>query len=125
MDSEKSKKILVVDDETAITELIEVILSERGYQVIIANNGKSGIRQFEKFHPDLIITDLVMPDIEGIELLRVLRTRTKSIPIIVMSGNPVGQKFLKASRLLGAIDTLNKPFNPQELIKKIQRALSE
>ncbi len=70
---QKTRKILVVDDEDSIISLMTAILSANGYEVIPASNGKEGLDQYKKEQPDLVITDIVMPDMEGIELIRYLR----------------------------------------------------
>lgn len=120
-----AKKVLVVDDEPSITDLVNLILTEKGYEVSIANDGKQGLKQFESVEPDLVITDIVMPDMEGIEFIKALVKKKKDISIIVMSGNIVGMKFLKTARLFGAKAALTKPFTTQELIETIDRILME
>jgi len=120
-----SKKVLVVDDEPSITELVGLILSEKGYEVSTANDGRQGLKQFESMKPDLVITDIVMPDMEGIEFIKVLAKKKKEIPVIVMSGNIMGRKFLKTARLFGARAELTKPFTPQELIEVVETILME
>jgi DNA-binding response OmpR family regulator len=119
------KKVLVVDDEPSITDLVSLILTEKGYEVSIANDGKQGLKQFESVEPDLVITDIVMPDMEGIEFIKALVKKKKDIPVIVMSGNIVGRKFLKTACLFGAKAALTKPFTTQELIETIDRILAE
>jgi len=110
------KKILVVDDEPEITDLIKLMLSPIGYEVIKAGNGKKGLDVFNSENPDLVITDIVMPDMEGIELVRSLLKINQELPIIVMSGNPTGTKFLKIAGILGAHSSINKPFSAEELV---------
>ena len=117
------KKLLVVDDESAIRESISLLLEEKGYKVQTANNGREGIRVFESFQPDLVLTDISMPDMEGIEFMRILRKRREGLPIIVMSGNVVGAKFLKSASLFGAVATLQKPFSNKDLLKSIEKFL--
>ena len=119
-----SKKILIIDDDERILTSLQDILAQEGYILSIASNGKEGLKKCETGEPDLIITDIIMPDIEGIELIRAIRRGNVNIPIIAMSGDFIGQKFLKAARLFGAIDTLLKPFSAKELKDKINRALS-
>lgn len=119
------KRVLVVDDEPSITDLISVILTENGYEVSIANAGKRGLKQFESVEPDLAITDIVMPDMEGIKLITALVKKKKDIPVIVMSGNIISRKFLKTARLFGAKAALTKPFTIQELTETIDRILME
>ena len=119
-----AKKILIIDDDERILTSLQDILAREDYILSTANSGKEGLKKCEIDEPDLIITDIIMPDIEGIELIRAIRKRNVNIPIIAMSGDLIGQKFLKAARLLGAIDTLLKPFTAKELKNKINRALS-
>ena len=73
--------------------------------------------------PDLVITDIVMPDMEGMELLRTLSRQGITIPVIVMSGNSLGTKFLDAAHLFGAQASLRKPFSKQELLDAVTRVL--
>ena len=117
--------MLVVDDEPAITELIELLLTEEGFKVVTAQNGSEALRQCGHLIPDLIITDISMPDMEGIELVRTLRKRAKTIPIVVMSGNTVGAKFLETALLFGARATVRKPFSKQELVDAVKSCLGE
>ena len=113
------KKILVVDDEPSITEFLHLVLTETGYEVTTAKDGSEGLRVFEPMKPDLVITDMVMPDMEGIEFIRILMKKRKGIPIIVMSGNAVGTSFLETACIFGARATLQKPFTIQELKETI------
>ena len=77
------KKILVVDDESNITEAVFQLLREKGYEVATASNGKEGLNKLNRFQPDLILTDISMPDMEGIEFLRTLRRQKIDLPVIV------------------------------------------
>ena len=119
MNQKRIKKILVVDDESSITDLVYSILTEKGYEVTTAKDGKEGLKVFESVKPDLVITDIVMPDMEGIEFMRSLVKMRKALPIIVMSGNVLGTKFLETARIFGAQATLRKPFAIQELLEVI------
>ncbi len=119
MNQERIKKILVVDDESSITDLVYSILTEKGYEVTTAKDGKEGLKVFESVKPDLVITDIVMPDMEGIEFMRSLVKMRKGLPVIVMSGNVLGTKFLETARIFGAQATLRKPFAIQELLEVI------
>ena len=121
----KRQSILVVDDDEKVLKAVKDVLETEGYVVHITPTGASGIRLFESDPPDLVITDIVMPDMEGIELVRELSRRRKGVPIIAISGNPVGTKFLTAARLLGAVDTLLKPFSITDLRDKVAAALGE
>jgi len=117
------KRILVIDDEQAVGELIRILLTRNGYDVGTAESGREGLRQVEALRPDLVITDITMPDMEGIELISILRKQHGDVPIIAMSGNVVGRSFLKVTEVLGAAATLNKPFSTQELIDVVKAAL--
>lgn len=116
--------ILVIDDERAVRELVGLILSRAGYEVTTACDGREGLRRVEEEAPDLVITDITMPDMEGIELILLLRKRHAGVPIVAMSGNVVGRGFLKVTEVLGAAATLNKPFSAQELITIVREALA-
>lgn len=124
MKQEMPPKILVVDDEPSVIDWVSQILREKGYMVSIARNGREGLKQCELVKPDLVITDIIMPDMEGIEFIRALGKRNQDTPIVVMSGNIVGTKFLKTARLFGAKATLRKPFSSQELIDTVRELLS-
>jgi len=113
------KKILVVDDESSLTKFLHLVLTKDGYEVATAKDGREGLRVFESIKPDLVITDMVMPDMEGIEFTRSLVKKAKSLPVIVMSGNAIGTKFLNTTCILGARATLQKPFTIRELKESI------
>jgi DNA-binding response OmpR family regulator len=119
----KAKTILIIDDDEKVLEAIKDVLETESYVVNTAGNGISGIRSFDSDPPDLVITDINMPEVEGIELIRNLAKRNRKVPVIAVSGDPVGKKFLKAARLLGAVDTLLKPFSIAELRDKVSSAL--
>jgi len=119
-----ARTILIIDDEEKVLQALKDVLEADNYVVHTAGNGVSGIRSFEADPPDLVITDINMPDVEGIELIRNLAKRSRKVPIIAISGDPVGTKFLKAARLLGAVDTVLKPFSFAELREKVSSALA-
>lgn len=114
------KTILVVDDEEAILQAVTDILTDKGYKILTAADGKRGLKEIKDHHPDLIITDIVMPDMEGIEFIKAVRKEQKEIPIIVMSGHAVGMKFLKVAGIFGAAKSLVKPFSRQELLEAVE-----
>jgi two-component system KDP operon response regulator KdpE len=119
--TEKLEKILVADDEKAILRTLKRNLSGRGYEVITASNGEEALAQIEEALPDLIILDLMMPRMDGLEVCRRVREWSQ-IPIIVLSAR--GEEPQKVAALdLGADDYLTKPFGMDELLARIRVAL--
>ncbi len=118
-----SAKILVIDDEEDIREAVAGFLSE--YQVVEAGNGMEGLELVKSEKPDLIITDIVMPEMQGIEFITRLNKIKKYIPVIVMSGNTVGKEYLKTAKLLGAVASFEKPFDFEELKICVDETLVE
>ena len=114
-------KILVVDDEPPIRKLLRMGLSTQGYEILDAPNGKTALELLES-KPDLVILDLGLPDIQGHELLRTIRARNDSVPIVVLSSR--GDEGGKVQALdLGADDYVTKPFGMDELLARIRAAL--
>ncbi|MBC8207803.1 MAG: response regulator [Desulfobulbaceae bacterium] len=117
------KKILVVDDEPQILDSITDYFLE--YDVITASNGHDGMRILRNTKPDLIVTDIIMPDMEGIEFIQIVNELDATIPIIAMSGNPVGRQYLEHAVLLGAVEKLEKPFELEELEQLIEKLIMQ
>jgi signal transduction histidine kinase/CheY-like chemotaxis protein len=115
--------ILVVDDETGIRQLFEQLLAGEGYEVLCATNGAEALEIVRGRHLDLVITDLVMPESEGIETIRAIRIEQPNLKIIAASGVFEGQ-FLQAAALLGACATLLKPIGRDQLLSTVRRVLA-
>ena len=114
-------RILLVDDETAIQRAVGPLLRSRGYDVDVASTGADALRMIGEQPPDLIVLDLGLPDIEGTEVCRRVRT-TSQVPIVVLSAR--GAEADKVNALdLGADDYVTKPFGPEELLARIRVAL--
>jgi two-component system KDP operon response regulator KdpE len=114
-------KILVVDDEPPIRKLLRMGLTSQGYEVIEAPNGKTALDMLAK-KPDLVILDLGLPDIDGLELLRRIRHRQGNLPIVMLSSR--GDEAGKVTALdLGADDYVTKPFGMDELFARMRAAL--
>lgn len=115
-------KILLVDDEAGITENLAPLLERSGYQVTVATNGEAALRQLGSFKADLIVSDVLMPQMDGRELLRRLRQNQDWTPVILLT--QVGSSMERAMALEeGADDYLNKPFDPYELVARIRSVL--
>ena len=112
------KRILVVDDERQITRMLRTSLQSCGYAVSVANNGLEGFELFQSDRPDLIITDLAMPEMDGVELTRAVRNSADT-PIIVLSVRDADSSKVAALDL-GANDYLTKPFSTPELLARVR-----
>jgi two-component system KDP operon response regulator KdpE len=114
-------KVLVIDDEPPIRKLLRLGLSTQGYEILEASNGKLALEKLTE-GPALIILDLGLPDIQGHELLRMIRARNEGVPIVVLSSR--GDEAGKVQALdLGADDYLTKPFGMDELLARMRAAL--
>jgi len=121
IDMNEKPRILVVDDESQLTRVLRTGLKSRGYDVRAAADGLSGFETFTDWHPDLVITDLAMPVMDGLELCRRLRA-ISPVPIIVLSAK--GEEKTKVEALdLGADDYITKPFGIDELLARVRAAL--
>ncbi len=115
------RKILLVDDEPQITRVLQLTLESSGYEVIAARNGVEALEKFSFSTPDLVITDLSMPVMDGIELTRTIRQQS-STPIIVLSVRDAEEMKIKALDE-GADDYITKPFRIQELLARVRANL--
>jgi DNA-binding response OmpR family regulator len=114
-------KILVVDDERSILDLLEMILKKEQFQVATASDGKSAMALFDSFKPDLVLLDLMLPDINGHDLCREM-TKKRRVPIIMLTAkNDIVDKVLGLE--LGADDYITKPFDTRELVARIKAVL--
>jgi two-component system KDP operon response regulator KdpE len=114
-------RILVVDDEPQLTRVLRTGLKSRGYDVREGADGLAGFEAFNDWHPDLVITDLAMPNVDGLELCRRLRA-VSTVPIIVLSAK--GEEKTKVEALdLGADDFVTKPFGIDELLARVRASL--
>ena len=117
----RAARILLVDDEVSIQRSLTPLLRSRGYEVEVAGSGASALKAFGLHPPDLMVLDLGLPDVEGIEVCRRVRARSK-LPIVVLSARN-GDVDKVAALDLGADDYVTKPFSPDELLARIRVAL--
>ena len=118
-------RILIIDDEAMIRDLLVQILDREGYETITASDGKDGIKIYRENPADLVITDLLMPEKDGLETIMELRGDSRDVKIIAMSGGGKidSKTYLQIAETMGAIETLTKPFDLRELLKKVQELL--
>lgn len=116
-------KILVIDDEDAYRKMLKKALDQGGYQVLEAEGGRVGLRMYREFKPDLVITDLVMPDMEGIETIKALKALNPNVKIIAISGGGLNNPeiYLRLAKLMGAGHVFSKPLDIKELLSVISR----
>jgi len=114
-------RILVIDDEPTITRVLRAALSAQGYDVRTANDPEEGVRLFSEWPPDLVITDLMMPGLTGVEVTRAIRV-TSSTPVLVLSVRDHERSKVEALDA-GADDYVTKPFNIQELLARVRAHL--
>jgi DNA-binding response OmpR family regulator len=119
--------ILIIDDDDQIRRVLRKTLERDGYDVVDAPNGKEGIKLFRENPADLVITDLIMPEKEGIETIRELRRDFPEVKIIAISGGGrIGpDSYLKMAKGLGAQRTLTKPLDGDELLKTVRELVNE
>lgn len=111
------KKILVVDDEEKIVEIVASYLEHNGYRIYKAFSGKEAFRIFEKESPALVILDLMLPDVSGEEICRILRKKSR-VPIIMLTAK-VEEEDMVQGLNIGADDYITKPFSPRELVARV------
>lgn len=118
--------ILVVDDDTQVLDVMSEMLKLEGHQVTLAENGKQAVEQVEAEAFDLVITDLIMPEKEGLETIADIRKLRGPVPIIAISGGGrIGPTdYLETARFIGADATLAKPFGRDELINAVTSLLN-
>ena len=115
------KKILIVDDEKPISDIIKFNLAKEGYETVTAFDGREAITKFEEENPDLIILDLMLPELDGLEVAKEVR-KTSHIPIIMLSAKD--SEFDKVIGLeIGADDYVTKPFSNRELLARVKAHL--
>src|SRR4026208_1693954 len=116
-------KILVVDDEPEVRKLMEHFLTDRGYQVRLAANGREGLAAIDSFAPDVVLLDMHMPEMDGLETLKELAVRAPGLPVIMVTVNEDVQTTSQLLQL-GAADYVPKPFNLDYLEQAINIQLS-
>jgi DNA-binding response OmpR family regulator len=122
---ERARRILVVDDERSLTEVVEMLLTDAGYEVTVARTGREAVVSAAADPPDVVVLDILMPDMDGWETSDHLLSheRTAKIPIIFLTAK-VGAEDQLRGWYRGCFDYLTKPFDIQELLEKVAQALA-
>jgi len=116
----KNLKILIVEDEKKLAQLLKDAISDSFFSVVLAKEGKEGLKKFKIFKPDIVITDIMMPLLDGLEMTQAIKELDEYIPIIILSAHSDKEKLLKAIDL-GINKYFIKPFDPDELIEHIKK----
>ena len=118
-------KILLIDDEKQVRSMLKIALEEAGHEVYEACSGKEALKSYRSHPTDLIITDILMPDMDGLEAIMQFKQADPSVKIIAMSGGGYssGKMYLDSARQFGATYALEKPFGMDELLATVQAAL--
>jgi two-component system response regulator VicR len=120
------KKILCIEDEDEMIDLIRLILNRRGFEIFGANGGKDGLQRIRKDHPDLVLLDLMMPEMDGWEVYQQMKAddSTKNIPVIVVTAKAQAIDKVLGLHIAKVDDYITKPFSPQELLASVDHVLS-
>lgn len=116
------KRILVIDDELIIRSSCKKILIPEGYEVISVESGKEGIKLLEKEAFDLILLDLKMPDIDGVEVLKIIKDKLHETKVVILTGYSTVETAVTTLRL-GAFNFIEKPFTPDILLSSVKEAI--
>jgi two-component system, OmpR family, response regulator len=117
--------IIIIDDETDLLDLLKLILTEKtDYNILTTTDPKQALDWCREYHADVLISDLRMPQMEGIELLKILQTQDKTIPFIIMTAYGTIESAVEAMRQ-GAFDYITKPFRKEQILMTINKALDK
>jgi DNA-binding response OmpR family regulator len=120
-----TKVILCIEDEQEMIDLMRLILSRRGFEILGANGGKEGLEIIRKNHPDLVLLDLMMPEMDGWEVYQQMKAdeTTKDIPVIVVTAKAQSIDKVLGLHIAKVDDYIAKPFSPQELLASVDSVL--
>jgi DNA-binding response OmpR family regulator len=124
--AEEKKKVLCIEDEPEMIDLIKLILERKGFEVLGAVGGKEGLEVIRREMPDLILLDLMMPEVDGWEVFRQMRAdeRLKDIPVVVVTAKAQSIDKVLGLHIAKVDDYVTKPFGPQELLKSVNKVLA-
>jgi DNA-binding NtrC family response regulator len=119
------QRILIIDDDHHILLMVKKMLERAGYEVDLASNGEQGLELFKKIRADLVITDIIMPEKEGLETIREMKKMQSDLKIIAMSGGGKisADNYLETARIFGASMVLEKPFSQNTMVDAVNQLL--
>ena len=122
-----SKRLAYIEDEEEMIDLVRLILGRHGYTVLGATGGRDGLNLVRKEHPDLVLLDLMMPDMDGWDVYHQIRSDelTRDIPVIVITAKAQNIDKILGLRIAKVEDYISKPFSPQELLDRVEQVLSK
>jgi two-component system response regulator VicR len=125
MENKPVKHIICIEDEMEMIDLIRIILGRRGFEVTGANGGREGLRAVREKHPDLVLLDLMMPDMDGWEVYQQMKAdeATRNIPVIVVTAKAQNIDKVLGLHIAKVDDYIAKPFSPQELLASVEKIL--
>ena len=123
MENKTVRRIVCIEDEPEMIELIQLILNRRGFEVLGAPGGREGLRMVRELHPDLVLLDLMMPDMDGWEVYQQMKAEesTHNIPVIIVTAKAQNIDKVLGLHIAKVDDYIAKPFGPQELIDSVEK----
>lgn len=123
--AETTRRVVYIEDEPEMIDLVRLILSRKNFEVIGANGGRAGLELVRKLHPDLVLLDLMMPDVDGWEVYQQLKAeeQTRSIPVIIVTAKAQTIDKVLGLHIAKVDDYISKPFSPKELVESLERVL--
>jgi two-component system, OmpR family, response regulator VicR len=125
--AEISKKVVYIEDESEMIDLVRLILSRKGYEVIGANGGREGLDTIRQKLPDLVLLDLMMPDMDGWDVYQQMKSveATRDIPVIVITAKAQSIDKVLGLHIAKVDDYISKPFSPQELVESVEKVIGQ
>jgi len=125
--AEISKKVVYIEDESEMIDLVRLILSRKGYEVIGANGGREGLDIIRQKLPDLVLLDLMMPDMDGWDVYQQMKSveATRDIPVIVITAKAQSIDKVLGLHIAKVDDYISKPFSPQELVESVEKVIGQ
>lgn len=118
----RKDKVLLVEDDSTLSFIVEDALLREGFEVATAGNGEAGLRKHEEFHPDIVVADVMMPKMDGFEMVKLIRMKSPDVPVLFLTARTALDDVLHGFEI-GANDYIRKPFQIAELVVRIRSLL--